>query len=84
MTFEIRINAAEFLQICHRKQSGFRPRGVKNRSGVAFGKNEAVVVVIFRVLRVVAHVAVEQRGHQIGHRTARSWMTTTSRCRGGN
>ena len=80
MAFEVAAVFAELQQIVHGKQTGFRPRGVKDRRGVPFGKNETVVVVIVRIFRVVTHVPEKQRRHHVRRRQARSRMAAA---RGG-
>ena len=67
MAFEVAADFAQLEQVARGKQSGLGPGRVEQRGGVAFGKNEAVVVVVFRILRIVTHVAEKQRGHQVRH-----------------
>ena len=49
-------------------------RGIQQWGGVSFGQNEVVVVRMVRALPVVAQVAREQYGHQVGGRHARGGM----------
>ncbi len=84
MTFEVVAELAEFREFADGDKTIFRPRGVKQRRGVAFGKNEAVVVVKMRILRVILHVAEEERGDEVGCRAARSRMAAARRRRGSN
>ena len=79
MAFEIVAELAELQQFRNRHETVFRPRGVKQRRGVAFRENEPVIVVIVRVLRVILHVAEEQRGDNVRRRAAGGWMTAASR-----
>ena len=79
MAFEVAAELAQLEQFLRREQPGLGPGRVQQRRGVAFGENEAVVVVVMRVLRVVAHVPEEQRRHQVRRRTARSGMPAARR-----
>ena len=79
MPFEIAIKLAEFQKVAGGKQAGFRPRGIQQRRGMAFGKDETIVVVVAGILRVVPHVAEEQRGHHVRRRTARGRVSAARR-----
>ena len=79
MAFEVAAELAELEQVLHREQPGLRPGGVQQRRGVAFGEDEAVVVVVVGILRVVAHVPEEQGRHHVGRRTARGGMPAARR-----
>jgi len=81
MAFEFTGELTERQQFGIGTKTIFRPRGVKQRRGVAFREDETVVVVIVRVLGVVAHLAKEKRGHDVRCRTAGSRMTA-ARCGG--
>src|ERR1700744_2439954 len=65
VTFEVIAELAELQEFSHRDKAVFSPNSVNQRSGVAFGKNETVVVVIMRVLRIILHVPEKQRGGKI-------------------
>ena len=84
MAFEVAAELAELEQVLHREQPGLGPGRVEQRRGVAFGEDEAVVVVVVGVLRVVTHVPEEQRRDQVGRGTARSGMPAARRRRRGN
>ena len=75
MTFEIAAQRAEFQKFFSGKQPGFGPRGIKDRSGMTFGKNETVVVVMLRILGVIAHVSEEKGCHQVCHGAAGRGVT---------
>ena len=79
MAFEIVAKLAELREFGDGDETIFGPRGVEQRRGVAFGKNEPVVVVKMRILRVILHVAEEQRGDKIRRRAARSRMAAARR-----
>ena len=81
MTFEVAAELAEFQQFTGGEQAGFRPRGIKQRRGVALGKNKTIVVVVVGILRVVTHVAEKQRGHHVRRRAARSRVSAAGRGR---
>lgn len=49
---------------------------------MAFGENETVVVVMFRILRIVTHVPEEKGRHQFRHGTAGSGMAAAGRSGG--
>src|SRR6185369_14536410 len=80
MAFQVAAELPQFQQVLDWKQTGFGPRGIKQRGCVALRKNKSVVIVIMRVLRVIPHVAKEQRGDHICSRAARSRV---SAARGG-
>src|SRR5262249_54366179 len=60
-------------------KSSLGPGGIQQRRRMTFGKNETVVVIIFRILRVVPHVPEKQSSDQVRRGTARSWMSTARR-----
>ena len=51
---------------------------------MTLGKDEPVVVVVMRILRVVTHVSEEEGRDQIGRGTARGRMPAPRRRRRGN
>ncbi len=79
MAFKVIAKLAELQQFRNRDETVFRPRGVKQRRGVAFREDEPVVVVIMRILRVIFHVAEEERGDDIRRRAARSRVAAARR-----
>jgi hypothetical protein len=91
MAFEIRREQAQREQLIARDDAGFGPRGVEDGSGMALRQDEAIVVLVARIARVVAHLGKEQRRHDLGGGTAgrgmsrsppRSWHEA-SRCASG-
>jgi hypothetical protein len=46
---------------------------------MTFGKNEPIIIVKMRTLRVISHMPEEQRGDEIRRRTTRSGMTAARR-----
>src|SRR5690242_13151260 len=74
MSLQVAVELAQFEQMFYRKKSGFRPGRVKQWSRMAFGKDEPVIVVEMRVLRIIAHVSEKERGDEISGGAARSRM----------
>ena len=65
MAFEVAAELTQLEQLLHRKQPRLRPGRIQQGRGMAFGKNEPVVVVEVRVLGIVAHVSEEQGRYHI-------------------
>ena len=79
MTFEVVAKLAEFQQFGNRDKAVFRPCSVKQRRSVAFRENEAVVVVVMRILRVILHVAEEECRDNIRRRAAGGGVAAAGR-----
>jgi hypothetical protein len=84
MTFQFAGELPERRQFGNRQKTVFRPRGVKQRRGVAFRQNETVVVIVVRILRIVTHLPEKKRGDQIRRREARGRMSAARRRRRGD
>ena len=65
MTFQVVPQLAQLQQLGARHQPDGRPGSVQDRSGVALGEHEPVVVGVVRVQRVEAHLREEKRRDQI-------------------
>ena len=74
MPFEVGIEPAQRQQRVAADDARFRPRGVQNRRRVSLRQHEAIVVRVLRIARVVAHLAEEQRRHDLGGRAAGARM----------
>ncbi len=59
MAFEVAAELAKLEQFLRREKPRLGPGRIEQRRGMTLGKNEPVVVVIMRVLRVKAHVPEE-------------------------
>ena len=84
MPFEIRFDRPQLQQLLAREQAGLGPGRVENRRGVPLRQHEAIVVGILRLLRVVAHLAEEQRRHDVGGRQAGRRMAAAGLARGSD
>jgi hypothetical protein len=80
VAFEVAREFAQPEQLVNRNQPVFGPGGVKHRSRVPLRKNEAVVIVILRLIRQIAHVAEEQRSNDVGGGHAGSRMAAACGC----
>ncbi len=60
MPFELAVELPELEQFIDRHETVFSPCRIKQRSGMAFGENKAIVIVIARILRVILHVPEKQ------------------------
>ena len=84
MTFQVAAKLAQLQQFRDRHKAVFRPGGVQQRRGMAFGENETVIVMKMGILGIIFHVAEEQRGDNIRRRTARGRVSAARRRRGFN
>ena len=80
MAFKVATELAQLQQIFGGKKAGLGPGGVEQRGGVALGQNEPIIIVEMWIFGIITHVPEEQRGHNIGRRTAGGGM---SAARGG-
>ncbi len=82
MPFKVAVQFAQRVQMLAREKPQFRPGRIKQRRGVALGKDEAVVVGVMRIFRIEPHVPEKQSRHQVRRRAAGSGMPAARRRRG--
>ena len=72
MHLEARAEFAKCIELLFRESARDRPERIKKRRRVSFGKNEAVVVVILRMLHVEPKETGEEKyRHEVGRRKRR-------------
>ena len=66
VAFEIGCQCAQSQQVGFRKQPGFGPGGIEDRSSMSFRQDESIAVWRFRIFGIVSHHGKEKRRDDIG------------------
>jgi len=66
VAFQVGFQRAQLKQVLFVEQPGLSPRRIEQGCRVAFRQNEAIVVGILGILRVVPHHGEEEHGDNVG------------------